>query len=325
MAKYNLNGNLSGNGHTIGDHNEVSHHFGGNKIKGKYQLPKAVCAAAAEAVYFRFSEEELDILFEEIGASDLSNQPNTRVRLKSWLIRTSKDPTVDGLSLIGDLIEEFMDLPMLEDPFNPGIFETYLEYYNRLNATLDQHGLRYFPGGQVLPVDSTFTEPSFQEKIQDHRKPQKIEELLEIIIAGLRRAMHPLEHRRKGATPLSFESEYDIQDLLHALLRPWIGDIRPEENTPSHAGSGARMDFLLPRYKIVLETKRIRDERHAKKIGEELTLDIAHYKKHPDCTSLWCIIYDPLSLIENPDGIKRDLEGEQKSSSGTINVQTCII
>ena len=49
--------------------------------------------------------------------------------------------------------------------------------------------------------------------------------------------MHPLTHRRKNVQPLSFGNEYDVQDLLHALLRPWINDIRPEEFTPSYAGS----------------------------------------------------------------------------------------
>ncbi|HAI2361552.1 TPA: transposase, partial [Escherichia coli] len=92
------------------------------------------------------------------------------------------------------------------------------------------------------------------------------------LVKGLQRAMHPLTHRRKGSQSLSFSNEYDVQDLLHALLRPWVQDIRPEEFTPSYAGSSTRMDFLLPAHKLVLETKIVRDRSHAKKIGDELII-----------------------------------------------------
>ena len=112
-------------------------------------------------------------------------------------------------------------------------------------------------------------------------KPASVEELLLALVKGLRRAMHPLTHRRKGSVCLSFGTEYDVQDLLHALLRPWVRDIRPEEFTPSYAGSSTRMDFLLPEHRIVIELKFVRDRVHALKIGDELTIDIDHYMEAP--------------------------------------------
>jgi hypothetical protein len=102
--------------------------------------------------------------------------------------------------------------------------------------------------------------------------PKDTKELLEVRVSGLRRAMHPLTHRRKGSAILSFSTEYDVQDLLHALLRPSVRDIRPEEFTPSYAGSRTRMAFLRPNYGLVVETKIVRDRGHAKKIGDELIL-----------------------------------------------------
>jgi len=44
-----------------------------------------------------------------------------------------------------------------------------------------------------------------------------------------------------------------------------------------------------------------------KKIGEELIIDIAKYKKHPDCKTLICFIYDPNFNIKNPYGLEKDL------------------
>jgi hypothetical protein len=51
---------------------------------------------------------------------------------------------------------------------------------------------------------------------------------------------------RHGSRPtLEVEDEYDVQDLLHAILRIFFEDVRPEEWAPSYAGKATRMDFLL--------------------------------------------------------------------------------
>jgi len=137
--------------------------------------------------------------------------------------------------------------------------------------------------------------------------------------------MQPLIHRRKGSQALQFSSEYDIQDLLHALLRPWVSDIRPEEFTPSYAGSNTRMDFLLPDHKLVIETKRVRDKGHALKVGDELIIDIEHYRKHAEADHLWCVIYDPELYISNPKGLVNDLEGTRSTPEGKVEVQVVIV
>ena len=59
------------------------------------------------------------------------------------------------------------------------------------------------------------------------------------------------------------------------------------------------MDFLLPTHSLVIEVKRIRDKAHAARVGTELTVDIEHYHRHPDCARLWCAVYDPRMLIRN--------------------------
>ncbi|MGE0430620.1 MAG: hypothetical protein AB7K09_09430 [Planctomycetota bacterium] len=150
-------------------------------------------------------------------------------------------------------------------------------------------------------------------------------ELLRVVVGGLQRAMHPLAHRRKNATRLSFDNEYDIQDLLHALLRPWIRDIRPEEFTPSHAGHSTRMDLLLFDHHLVLETKLVRDRAHAKKLGDELIIDIAHYRAHPTCKLLWCVVYDPNHYLTNAAGLIRDLEGAHAAGAETVQVSVFVL
>jgi len=85
------------------------------------------------------------------------------------------------------------------------------------------------------------------------------------------------------------------------------------------------MDFLLPAYSLVIETKIVRDRVHAKKVGDELIIDIEHYKKHPACKILWCVIYDPDQLITNAQGLRNDLEGARTSKDGEVAVKVFVL
>jgi hypothetical protein len=116
-----------------------------------------------------------------------------------------------------------------------------------------------------------------------------------------------LRERREDRPTLEIDDEYDVQDLLHSLLRLHFDDIRPEEWTPSYAGGAARMDFLLKAEQVVIEAKMARQNRGAKEIAEELIVDAARYKQHPDCKTLVCYIHDPEGIIKNPRGLERDL------------------
>ncbi|MCK2512348.1 malate dehydrogenase [Escherichia coli] len=127
-----------------------------------------------------------------------------------------------------------------------------------------------------------------------------------------------LKKRYNDRTPLEINDEYDVQDLVHALLLLHFDDIRPEEGSPSFAGSSSRQDFLLKKEKIVIEVKKTRRFLGANKIGEELLIDMARYRAHPDCETLVCFLYDPEGWVTNPKGVIDDLEG--KDADGKTRV-----
>ena len=116
-----------------------------------------------------------------------------------------------------------------------------------------------------------------------------------------------LLQRRENRATLEIKDEYDVQDLLHALLRLYFDDIRPEEWTPSYGGGSSRMDFLLKGHDIVVEAKITRKGLTAKEVSEQLIIDAAKYRQHAECKTLICLVYDPGALIKNPRGIERDL------------------
>jgi len=117
-----------------------------------------------------------------------------------------------------------------------------------------------------------------------------------------------LTHRYKNRPTLSIEDEYDVQDLLHALLTIYYEDIRSEEWTPSYCGSAARMDFLLKKEQIAIEVKKTRKDLSDKEIGKQLIEDVTHYKEYQNCKTFVCFVYDPEERIRNAPGLTEDLE-----------------
>jgi hypothetical protein len=287
------------------------------------RLSRALCAVVGEVL--PGSHPTLDALFINSGAPGEPPALAHHSKWKEWLFRAGQDPAVDSLAVLGNVLEEFMDLAPKEGTPE---YDEWKAKRERVERALEENGLRYYRFGRVLPqgdgqplesLDTVGTSRS------GPTKPRQVDELLEVMVRGLRRAMHPLTHRRKGTQPLSFGSEYDVQDLLHALLRPWINDIRPEEFTPSYAGSSTRMDFLLRAHRIVIETKIVRDRAHAKRVGDELIVDIEHYRRHPQCSSLWCVVYDPDHLITNAEGLRNDLQGDRSTPDGAVNVRVFVL
>lgn len=134
--------------------------------------------------------------------------------------------------------------------------------------------------------------------------------ILENLFEKFHLVANQLRRRHDGRNTLIVDDEYDVQDLLEALFKLHFSDIRAEEWTPSYAGSSKRMDFLLKKEEIVVEVKMTRNGLNDKKIGEQLIIDIANYKNHPNCRELYCFVYDPDGRIRNPRGIESDLSRE---------------
>ena len=119
-----------------------------------------------------------------------------------------------------------------------------------------------------------------------------------------------LRKRHDNRATLDVNDEYDVQDLLHALLLLHFQDVRAEDPTPTHAGASSRIDFVLKSEKIVVEVKKTRQGLDARKLGEELIIDAKRYQAHPDCETLMCFVYDPEGRIANPRGVENDLNQE---------------
>ena len=145
-------------------------------------------------------------------------------------------------------------------------------------------------------------------------------ELVEHICRRFPRYVWQLSERHAGRSALVIDDEYDVQDHLHALLRLHFDDVREEEWAPSYGGSRTRMDFLLKRERMVVETKMTRDRLDQAKVVDELVIDKAHYRQHPDCKTLVCFVYDPDHRLANPDALESDVSGNENGLTTRVIV-----
>lgn len=158
---------------------------------------------------------------------------------------------------------------------------------------------------KILESVQEFVEKDY---IGFQQKPsQDSYEDLRLLFQRFHRVARQLQSRHDGRSTITINDEYDVQDLLHALLQLHFNDIRAEEWTPSYAGKSARVDFLLKQERIVIEVKKTRKGLGDKEIGDQLIIDVDRYKAHPDCERLICFVYDPEGRIGNPVGIMNDL------------------
>ncbi|MCW5691012.1 MAG: hypothetical protein KIT48_01465 [Pseudolabrys sp.] len=117
-----------------------------------------------------------------------------------------------------------------------------------------------------------------------------------------------LRIRQRQRPSFEIKDEYDVQDLLHAILKLHFDDVRPEEVTPSYASSSSRVDFYLPKERIVVEAKMTRANLGQKEVADELIIDANRYRTVPGVETLICLVYDPEKRCQNPTALERDVE-----------------
>jgi hypothetical protein len=135
------------------------------------------------------------------------------------------------------------------------------------------------------------------------------------LVVALCRRFHlfarQLRDRHGNRATVRVTDEYDVQDLMHALLKLHFEDVRAEEVTPSLAGKSGRMDFLLKGERLAVETKMTRRSLGQKEVGDELIVDMRRYRCHPGLRTLVCFVYDPGGFCPSPAALENDLTGRE--------------
>ncbi|WP_092180209.1 hypothetical protein [Pseudomonas sp. NFACC32-1] len=154
---------------------------------------------------------------------------------------------------------------------------------------------------QILQEHFSFDMPALP--VTEERADQIIERML----LRFHRFAKDLEHRPRGRKGVQLDDEYDVQFLVNALLRLQFDNVKPEEPSPSMAAGGTRADFLLPEHGLFIELKMTRDGMTARSLADELILDIARYRAHPECHAIIFFVYDPRGLVKNTVALQTEL------------------
>jgi hypothetical protein len=179
--------------------------------------------------------------------------------------------------------------------------------------------------GLILHATESIVERTIQASVEETwkapRNTQAATALVRAICDRFTIFANALAERHDNRASVSVTDEYDVQDLLCALLKLHFTDVRPEEWTPSYAGNASRMDFLLKPEQVVVEAKMTRKGLGQKELVTQLAEDILRYQSHQDCKTLVCFVYDPAGKCGNPTALENDLTKNQGGLQVIVIVQ----
>ncbi|AGB15523.1 hypothetical protein Halru_0902 [Halovivax ruber XH-70] len=173
-------------------------------------------------------------------------------------------------------------------------------------------------------VDFLKTEYSQEVDWADQDDPTAIQrsavDKVEFLFERFDQIATPLQNRSRERDPVSMQDEYDVQYLLHGLLKLYFDDVRAEEYFKRHAGKNPRIDFLLEEYGIGIEVKRPSENRTMESIRIALAEDKELYRKDSSCEKLLIFIYDPERRIENAPEFKMSLSEEDSNLETRVTI-----
>lgn len=120
-----------------------------------------------------------------------------------------------------------------------------------------------------------------------------------------------IRDRRAGNSPYEIENEYDVHDLLLAILRAYIEGVVEEDPLTKVAGvRHGRLDIGIPSLGALIEIKYAREVADQKRIIEQFSQDLVLYPKWNPLRTLIFFVHNS-SVLRDPEAIA-ELEGEQE-------------
>lgn len=134
------------------------------------------------------------------------------------------------------------------------------------------------------------------------------------VCARLQQAAKPLEHRRQGKTPFAISDEYDVQDLLHSLVRAYFKFVVSEEPIKKLANARAtRADFVIEALGTIVEVKYVHGPNDQGRIVQELGEDLLFYEQWEHLKVFIYLVYNA-SDLRDPEAL--DALSSTRSSGG---------
>jgi hypothetical protein len=173
--------------------------------------------------------------------------------------------------------------------------------------------------GEELERLVCFTPESRREILEEQGKAQFISTVKRAADA-LTPAMRLFGNREKGLTPWPVQREDDVRDLLYAMLRASISDIKREEPVPSRALGSTVVDIFSATARLFIEVKWIGEKGRWKRVSDQIAADIQSYARHPQCETIVFVVVDAAKDIPDPACVQRELTGGQTIGGKYIDI-----
>ena len=123
-------------------------------------IPNSVIGAVSSIIAAHYySHSKLNALFMESGAPGDAPEGNCEKKCSNWLKRCNSDHSTDSFSVLGEVIQEYMEIE--PSPFSPN--ENIKEGQERIKKALAKNQLSYQLNGQIVlaganPTTKTLTD-----------------------------------------------------------------------------------------------------------------------------------------------------------------------
>jgi hypothetical protein len=181
-------------------------------------------------------------------------------------------------------------------------------YAETHNAKMRCSGIADLATNRKLPPLSEGSDVTFELLFsgQESAAPSPDEALVEQLCRRLPQVARILAVRsRKGKEPYEISDEYDVQDLLHALLRGYLKYSVQEDPLPKVVGAkSGRADISIEELGILIELKFVHGPEDQRRLFEEYSQDFVLYAQWKPLKHLIYLIYNSADL-RDPEAFEK--------------------
>lgn len=196
----------------------------------------------------------------------------------------------------------------------------------RHNAAMSASGISDFATDRRTLPFSEGEDVTFQLLFEGKptREPEPDVALIERVCRRLPQAAKILALRsRKGKPSFDIADEYDVQDILHGVLRAYLKYSVQENPLPKVAAAkSGRADVSVEELGVLIEVKYVHGPDDQKRIFEEFSQDLLLYAQWPHLRVLVYLIYNSGDLRDGEAFEK--LSGEQEVNGRRFEVRVVL-
>ncbi len=223
-------------------------------------------------------------------------------------------PFTQPMSSTTDGLAEVKQAPLAVVPTSPSISRQH--HPSAQTSALNTQSMQSepshsgVPAPQDLPLDKpsvSLSHPLLIESALDSTLDQDPLYLVRKVCHRFHAVARQLRLRKDYRATLEVEDDYDLQDLLCALLKVEFDEVATDEWTPPYSGGAPRTTLLVNRDQIAVVAKKTRSGLTTKELADQVAADSAYYRAQGRCSTLFCFMYDPEGRIGSPKRLETTL------------------